>query len=556
MESVGFISLAGQLFSGSLKLYDIYVRRQGAGKTYQRQTTLLSIQECRYRNWGTTFGLDKGVFNGQENLKPYQCDLILDILAGISDVLMEASDLDKRYASPSKPSEGSSTSLAPEINALAITDRQLQSRKRAHELKSRIATSIRFVLRDEAKIEKFIETLASFNDGLDELTASHTRNMYAMLCTQLLATNTTVDLLGLASATESTDTTISELANRKARNIEISGQQPSVVGMKELYLDSKTSLQLDEVDITVTSSSKSTGREFGTYQLTTPVMLEWKMASEDASESDLLQRAFDVASFLSAPSKEKTHLQRCMGYFTRPGETRRVALVYQVGSGKHRALSETIEAGDMDHISLGTRHRLALELAESVFYLHLTGWLHKSIRSDNLLISTHNSDKNTVAPSLGPQLSLTLVGFNTSRLDQQGEASEKIEQGNVANLYQHPDYQGGSWMTPYLRSYDIYSLGVCLLEIGLWQPIREIGGYKPNKHSATSFSNKLKKESVMGSLDFTVGTPYRRAVEWCLKGQFEVGEDGQVFATKPSEGQMLEFSDRVVSELAKCSVPE
>lgn len=41
----------------------------------------------------------------------------------------------------------------------------------------------------------------------------------------------------------------------------------------------------------------------------------------------------------------------------------------------------------------------------------------------------------------------------------------------AANVYRHPSRQGERLVESYKMQHDIYSLGVCLLEIGLWAPL-------------------------------------------------------------------------------------
>jgi serine/threonine protein kinase len=215
-----------------------------------------------------------------------------------------------------------------------------------------------------------------------------------------------------------------------------------------------------------------------------------------------------------------------------------------------------MENQDFKNISLGTRYRFALELAECVFFLHLTGWLHKGINSFNILISGLQANKSNTSTSKSPPSGgrLSLVGFRTSRLDKPDEKSEKFHQSPHASLYIHPDYQSEGQNHTYSRIYDIYSLGVCLLELAFWQPIWVYGEYKPKKHTLKSFAKKLQTESTLNTLEFSVGSPYRRAVEWCLKSKVNNSQGGTDQSKKIE--QASEFWEKVVVELAKCSISE
>ena len=75
-------------------------------------------------------------------------------------------------------------------------------------------------------------------------------------------------------------------------------------------------------------------------------------------------------------------------------------------------------------------HRLSLSLA----ILHTAEWLHKSIRSHNVLFPKQQGRVVWSRPYL--------VGFEFSRPDKPGELSEKPEESARYNLYRHLKSQG------------------------------------------------------------------------------------------------------------------
>lgn len=42
------------------------------------------------------------------------------------------------------------------------------------------------------------------------------------------------------------------------------------------------------------------------------------------------------------------------------------------------------------------------------------------------------------------------------------------------DIYQHPDRLQGESAPRYISTYDVYSLGVVLLEVGLWKPLEDV----------------------------------------------------------------------------------
>ena len=79
-------------------------------------------------------------------------------------------------------------------------------------------------------------------------------------------------------------------------------------------------------------------------------------------------------------------------------------------------------------------------------------------------------------------------------------------------VYMHPGRHGAR-PRGYVRAYDVYSLGVVLLELGLWRPLerfeRELKGQ----------DGGMMREVLLGvaeELGITMGARYREVVKWCL----------------------------------------
>lgn len=114
-----------------------------------------------------------------------------------------------------------------------------------------------------------------------------------------------------------------------------------------------------------------------------------------------------------------------------------------------------------EHISLSRKFEIARELAKSVGYVHTFNFVHKNIRPESTLCfeDTKSSRNNTF-----------LVGFDSFRSTD----ADTVLIGDVAwdrNIYRHPLRQGAHPVEEYKMQHDIYSLGVCLLEIGLWESL-------------------------------------------------------------------------------------
>ena len=105
-------------------------------------------------------------------------------------------------------------------------------------------------------------------------------------------------------------------------------------------------------------------------------------------------------------------------------------------------------------------------------YLHSVNWLHKGLRSDNILFFNvmSQSDRESINLDYG---SPTLSGFDYARPDLPEATSEPFTHNIEHDLYRHPRMLGHA-SSRSRKSDDIYSLGVMLVEIAYWQQIEDI----------------------------------------------------------------------------------
>ncbi|PUU76592.1 hypothetical protein B9Z19DRAFT_1028497 [Tuber borchii] len=112
------------------------------------------------------------------------------------------------------------------------------------------------------------------------------------------------------------------------------------------------------------------------------------------------------------------------------------------------------------------RVHLAKQIANAVIFVHSLHFVHKNMRPETILIFPNHRSKIGVP---------FLVGFQMFR------SAEGITLGTgdslwSKNIYRHPGRQGIHPDNIYRMQHDIYSLGVILLEIGLWSPFVDQNG--------------------------------------------------------------------------------
>lgn len=116
---------------------------------------------------------------------------------------------------------------------------------------------------------------------------------------------------------------------------------------------------------------------------------------------------------------------------------------------------------EADHtLSLSTRFAVAQQVAQSASYVHTYGFVHKGIRPEKIVVF---QDQQATLHSF-------LVGFDNFR-QAEGLSGRLGDSRWDNNLYRHPQRQGIHPEVLYAMQHDIYSIGVCLLEIGMWQSL-------------------------------------------------------------------------------------
>lgn len=138
--------------------------------------------------------------------------------------------------------------------------------------------------------------------------------------------------------------------------------------------------------------------------------------------------------------------------------------------------------------SLDAKFRLAKVMARSVTAVHSAGFVHKSIRPDTVLVFHDDGDDLPAA---------FLVGFERFRAARSGTALT-TDMVWHRNIYRHPTRQGrkSEDMVPYIMQHDIYSLGVCLLELGIWSSFVSDGA-DPQPGALLKISQQLRMTNVV-----------------------------------------------------------
>lgn len=198
-----------------------------------------------------------------------------------------------------------------------------------------------------------------------------------------------------------------------------------------------------------------------------PVLLDRTRYPPDTPTDRVKPYVRDLARLLRHVDPTTFGLLKCDGVIELPDETGSTTSQFQFILDIPQGLSSTPTTLrhlllEQPQYPLNQRIQLARQLARSVMFVHTAGFVHKNIRPETILIFSE-ADKNTK----NTPIHSFLTGFE--RIRPAEAPTEKY--GDLlwaANLYRHPQRQGAWPDEMFKMQHDVYSLGMCLLEIGLW----------------------------------------------------------------------------------------
>lgn len=168
---------------------------------------------------------------------------------------------------------------------------------------------------------------------------------------------------------------------------------------------------------------------------------------------------------------------------------------------------------------LAARFRVAQTVAKSIGAFHADGWVHKGVRSQSVAFFKNRDSKILLRDS--PYL----VDIEYSR-PESGSTLLLRDNDDEKNLYRHPEIQDVA-RSSFSKLHDIYSLGVVLLEIAMWQTARGIVNdvikrdkFKPDAVNAIGLQ-KIYINRTKRRVEHLMGTAYQSAVLACLENRYK-----------------------------------
>ena len=548
LSLLGTIGLIGEIFDGCIKGYQVFSTAANLGRDSERLVCKIRIEEMRLWVWGREWGIHEGKFDvhllsgswGNEGLKA----LATEILSQLLQTIMDCNKLKNRYGLK----EESPGSVDVEAYRKISDVKTLANGKIRSEMKLRA----RWVIADKVRFEELLGELQYFNDRLEKLfPPSRIATLQRTWTNELLQTaqHDMSNLNLLESASIGRYPGLNALAQLKQLRINLDAKEPSN------KILSSSELKIPVMRLQIEKESSSSQRIEAIYKKPLDhmrgdavsedvhVLIDWIPYDKDMdmdSRLHLYQRIDNLSRLLhSNPARHPDlYTLDCIGYLDDTAKSR-YGLVHiiphqgvnngSISNGNitpspspFRTLASLIDDGSRTP-DLDVRFKLAHTLAIALWSFHSLDWLHKSYSASNILFFDNAPDAHKTSNDNGggggsgsssEKHSLKdpyVVGFDSSRPDGLDEMTCDPKMGNSRDIYRHPDSLG-IWRQPYRKSFDVYSFGLVLLEVGLWKSIRHL--HKP-KYTPTVFRDKVLAVLVP-ALGSKTGPIYRKTVERCL----------------------------------------
>lgn len=300
------------------------------------------------------------------------------------------------------------------------------------------------------------------------------------------------------------------------------------------------------------------------------VWLEWKtvenIIKDSAQERESRVRTAALAQMLHNSKPQQLYAPNCVGYVDDFKGQSRYGWVFLMpkGSVKTTTLKTLHSIFDLEHYkpTLTGRISLAWKLATSLQYLHTANWLHKGVHSGNVIFAFDGDTFDVKKPILS--------GFEYSRPQSNKTTSRSLDP--KWDIYRWPRIQNDApRATNSRKTYDIYSLGLILLEIAHWKPLHKILCLKRWPEPSAQDSRirawllgeelypPFKKPNPLHELRNIAGERYWKAVSRCLVAHGEMGmliqEESDQARDSGTEIKLQEaFNKFVVEELKSLSI--
>ncbi|KAI5459842.1 prion-inhibition and propagation-domain-containing protein [Mariannaea sp. PMI_226] len=305
------------------------------------------------------------------------------------------------------------------------------------------------------------------------------------------------------------------------------------------------------------------------------VWIEWKdyetagSQPGSLSKADIIERVRKLAALLNhSPKPEAFQTPHCLGFFDKADPNvpeddvdildRRLGLIFERpvddnldSSLPPISLRELLLDAKVRKPRVTERVKLAHAISNCLLYLHAVHWLHKGLRSHNVLFFR---TRTGAVDFSHPYLS----GFDFSRPGGSDEMTDAPGDDAEHDLYRHPHTQSNRRRdrSRSKKSFDIYSLGVIFVELAHWQTVEnvldiELRRARGRPDVVRRVREELLSEARVAAVGADMGERFEEATRKCLAGGEMLGlhEGDDETASEVAERLSMKFYKDVVKRL-------
>ena len=413
----------------------------------------------------------------------------------------------------------------------------------------KLRKNLTYALLEKKRIERLLRNLCYWNDSLDALTSTLERESSRRRLRAHFSTSNIAELQNLEAAA----------AFLKHQDIERMANARSVIEQEQ-----SPEYRLKADDLEWQDVPYETDRPYAMATLRgESVIVDWQYCLYDSwslePRATFRRRTQNLTKILNTDLRPlNLAILHCVGYLERASDT----------TGYAFRLPPGVEPGQspvtLHHLlcnvkkpDLGERFQLAKALVSTVFEIHNLGWLHRNIQPKNILFWPKPNSK--VETDISKPY---LIGFDISRSNLPKGFSVKPLSHTGDDLYRHPLYKGAERHS-FQPSFDMYSLGIVLYEIGVWRCITvnpwaapSISKLRliPSYPLDPRYIENLVENGSVGELKSFMGMKYQDAVLACLKREFDdIWKKQEGDRQKQLHTYLDQVQNKIVDAISVCS---
>ncbi|KAF2967715.1 hypothetical protein GQX73_g5846 [Xylaria multiplex] len=485
-----FASMAIQAFRGCVIAIELFSAAQYMGADADLFHTGLEFEKYRLMAWASRVGLlsdnEKQTINWQ---------LAVMILGQLESLLTSANVLRDRYSLNVTEAEvqavNESLATGPPRSSIAKLIARLKPN--LHTTTSKIisennsaARKFRWAARDKDKLKELLKQIAGLISKLEFLLDSTERQQekeeYDRLLREVISLTTTTTEAGqmkdLFEKGPSSYRSINAAAYLKqvrlVLGVDKRGDEVTPTpASNELGLKLLPKLHILGRSLKPWKDSElyASSLEFATYH-NRQVLVQWKIVGNSQWGGYTMQMK-RLAVFLMSLSDKSFRSLTCLGYYPLEAQGRH-GIIYCLPDDEEdwefKSLKSLIST--QSFVSLKRRLYLMQVIADTVLQLHTAGWLHKSLRSENIIfIAPRGSDGSDFLKS-----EPYIIGYEYARSDTRDSANAFTELPNTeleTDLYRHPQARGPNRET-FQKRFDMYAMACIFVELIMWKPLVDV----------------------------------------------------------------------------------